>query len=73
LLYQIGLYQNHNYYSIGLSLFGADLFAYRMIRMMFFGGQRIPLLFVIKDYLIHAASIMMMYFGGVYFFVKIAQ
>lgn len=66
-------YQDHNYYSIGLSLFIADMFAYRTIRMMFFGGQRIPLLSVIKDYVIHMISIMIVYFGGVYFFVKIAQ
>lgn len=72
-LYQIGFYQNHNYYSIGCSLLAADCFAYWMIRMMFFGGQRVPLLLLIKDYLIHAISIMAVYFGGVYFFVRIAQ
>ena len=73
ILMQVGFYQDHNYYSIGLALFVADLFAYRVIKMMFFGGTRIALLTFVKDYFFHSVSLLVVYFASIYYFVKIAQ
>lgn len=67
------IYQQHNYYSIWIALFLADLMIYRCIKLLFFWHNTIPIKSIIKQYLVHTLMIIWVYFWWVFYFVKIAQ
>jgi hypothetical protein len=73
LLYIIWFYQDHNYYSIWLALFIADMFAYWVIKMMFFWWTRIWITILLRDYIIHSMAILWVYFAWAYYFIELAK
>lgn len=73
LLYLSNFYQAHAYRSIAIAFTIADMIGYRGIKLFFFWAQRIAITTLIKSYIIHIASLLIIYFAGVFYFVKIAN
>ena len=69
----MGRYTIHAYRSIAGAFMIAHFFVYRYVRFFFFSLERASIPTLIRDYVRNILELLVLYFGFVFYFVKIAE